>query len=120
MPAEYASIASLAGALETGEVTAEAIVDGCLNAIAERDSTINAFITVLADDAREAARVADREIAAGRYRGPLHGVPISVKDLFDIRGTATTAASRVRADHRAAADAVSVARLREAGAIIVG
>lgn len=120
MPAEPRTIISLARALESREVTAEAVVESCLARIADRDPSINAFITVLADDAREAARAADREIAGGRYRGPLHGVPISIKDLFDVRGTTTTAASRVRQQHRAEADAVTVARLREAGAIIVG
>src|SRR4029079_18924405 len=75
---------------------------------------------VMADEARQAARAADEEIAAGRYRGPLHGIPVSIKDLFDVRGTATTAASRVRQNHRADADAPTIARLRSAGAIIVG
>jgi aspartyl-tRNA(Asn)/glutamyl-tRNA(Gln) amidotransferase subunit A len=120
MPAELTTITSLASSLRARQVTAEAVVDECLRQIAERDSAINAFITVLADDAREAARAADREIAAGHYRGPLHGVPVSIKDLFDLRGTSTTAASRVRAGHRAESDAVTVARLREAGAVIIG
>lgn len=120
MPAEPQTITSLAKALQSREVTSEAVVDACLARIAERDAGINAFITVLADEARERARAADREIAAGRYRGPLHGIPISIKDLFDVRGTTTTAASRVRQHHRADVDAVTVARLREAGAIIVG
>jgi aspartyl-tRNA(Asn)/glutamyl-tRNA(Gln) amidotransferase subunit A len=120
MPAELQTITRVARALKAREVTAEAVVEGCLEQIAQRNTAINAFITVLADEAREAARVADREIGDGRYRGPLHGVPLSVKDLFDMRGTTTTAASRVRAEHRAHADAVTVARLREAGAIIVG
>jgi aspartyl-tRNA(Asn)/glutamyl-tRNA(Gln) amidotransferase subunit A len=120
MPAERHTITSLAQALQSGEVTAEAIVDTCLSRIAERGTSINAFITVLADEAREAARAVDQEIAGGRYRGPLHGVPISIKDLFDVRGTTTTAASRVRQNHRAEADSVAVARLRDAGAVIVG
>ncbi len=120
MHAEPQTITSLATALQSRAVTAEAVVDACLARIAQRDTSINAFITVLADDAREAARAADREIASGHYRGPLHGVPISIKDLFDLRGTTTTAASRVRQHHRADADAVAVARLRDAGAIIVG
>ena len=92
----------------------------CLARIAERDSSINAFITVLADEARAQARAADQEIAAGRYRGPLHGVPISLKDLIDLRGTPTTAASRVRRGHVAARDSVVAARLRAAGAVFVG
>ena len=82
--------------------------------------TLNAFITVFEHEARAQAREADREIAAGRYRGPLHGVPISIKDLFDVRGSATTAASRVRQDHVADADAPSIAALRQAGAVFIG
>jgi aspartyl-tRNA(Asn)/glutamyl-tRNA(Gln) amidotransferase subunit A len=110
----------LARAIRAGEVTAEAVTERCLQQIATRDPAINAFITVLADDARTAARDADRELADGRDRGPLHGVPISIKDLFDIRGTRTTAGSRVRQDHIAAADAPAIARLREAGAVLIG
>ena len=75
---------------------------------------------MLADEARAQARAADQEIAAGRYRGPLHGVPISLKDLIDLRGTPTSAASRVRRGHVAAHDSVVAARLRAAGAVFVG
>jgi aspartyl-tRNA(Asn)/glutamyl-tRNA(Gln) amidotransferase subunit A len=75
---------------------------------------------VLADEAMEQARDADREIAAGRHRGPLHGIPISLKDLIDLRGVPTTAASRVRQGHVATSDAPLVTRLREAGAVFIG
>ncbi len=117
---ELQSIAALARAIKAREITVEAVVERCLQRIAERNGTLNAFITILADEAREQARDADREIAAGRYRGPLHGVPLSVKDLFDIAGTKTTAASRVRQEHIAERDAPSIAVLRDAGAIFVG
>src|SRR5206468_6242918 len=70
--------------------------------------------------ARRQAREADREIAAGRDRGPLHGVPVSIKDLIDVRGTPTSAASRVREGHVAHRDAASVVHLRHAGAVIIG
>src|SRR5262250_2199459 len=94
MAAEPQTIRELSRALKARHTTAEAIVDACLERIAERNPTLNAFITVFDDDARKQARDADREIAAGRHRGPLHGVPISLKDLFDVRGAVTTAASR--------------------------
>ena len=113
-------ISELSRALQARTLTASELVDRCLKQIAQRDSDINAFITVFADDARAAAREADAEIAAGRYRGPLHGIPISLKDLIDVKGVATTAASRVRQHHVADADAPIVTRLREAGAIVVG
>ena len=106
--------------LQTRSTSSEAVTERCLEHIAERDPSINAFITVLADEARAQARSADQEIAAGRYRGPLHGVPISLKDLFDLRGTPTSAASRVRRGHVAARDSVVSARLRAAGAVFVG
>ncbi|MSO82148.1 MAG: amidase [Acidobacteria bacterium] len=120
MPAEPRTIAGLARALRARELTSEAITEGCLGTIAERNSSLNAFITVLADGAREEARRADADMAAGRYRGPLHGVPVSLKDLIDLEGTPTTAASRVRTGHVAAADATVVTRLREAGAVLIG
>jgi aspartyl-tRNA(Asn)/glutamyl-tRNA(Gln) amidotransferase subunit A len=120
MSAERRTIGQLAQALRSRDVTAEAVTDRCLAVIAERNASLNAFIAVLADTALEQARSADREIAAGRYRGPLHGVPISLKDLIDVKGTPTTAASRVREGHVAAADAPVVTRLREAGAVIIG
>lgn len=120
MAAELRTIAQLARALAAGETTATAVVDRCLAAIAERNPSLNAFITVLADTARDDAQRADREIGAGRYRGPLHGVPVSLKDLIDVRGSATTAASRVRVEHIAESDAPIVTRLRAAGAVIIG
>jgi aspartyl-tRNA(Asn)/glutamyl-tRNA(Gln) amidotransferase subunit A len=120
MAAEVRTIAELARALQARETTAEAVLDRCLRRIADRNPTLNAFITVFDADARAQALEADRDIAAGRYRGPLHGVPMSIKDLFDVRGSATTAASRVRRNHVAGCDAHAVARLREAGAVLVG
>ncbi len=120
MAAEPRTIVELGAALRARELTTEAITDRCLAAIAERNPSLNAFIIVLADEAREQARQADAEMDAGRYRGPLHGVPVSLKDLIDLRGTTTSAASRVRQGHVATADATVVTRLREAGAIIIG
>jgi aspartyl-tRNA(Asn)/glutamyl-tRNA(Gln) amidotransferase subunit A len=120
MAADPHTIGELSRALKARQTTAEAVVDTCLQRIAERNPTLNAFITVFENDAREQARAADREIAAGKYRGPLHGVPISLKDLFDVRGAVTTAASRVRQGHVADRDAVAVTALRHAGAVIVG
>jgi aspartyl-tRNA(Asn)/glutamyl-tRNA(Gln) amidotransferase subunit A len=74
----------------------------------------------MADSARQQARAADRELALGRDRGALHGVPISIKDLIDIAGTPTTAASRVREGHVARHDAAVIVALREAGAVLIG
>jgi aspartyl-tRNA(Asn)/glutamyl-tRNA(Gln) amidotransferase subunit A len=106
--------------LRAREVSAAEITDACLRQIDAENPRLNAFILVMADDARRQAREADRELAVGHDRGPLHGVPLSIKDLFDIRGTPTTAASRVRDGHVAARDAPAIAHLRQAGAIFVG
>src|SRR5947207_11463762 len=106
--------------LRAREITAEQVTDECLKRIDADNQRLNAFILVMADEARRQARDADREIAAGHDRGPLHGVPLSVKDLYDIRGLATTAASRVREGHVAKRDAASIAHLRQAGAVFVG
>ena len=114
------TIADAAARLRDGRTTAVELVERCLDAIARRDGELNALITVTADEARAAAAQADRARVAGRPLGPLHGIPVSVKDLLDLRGLPTTAASRARAGHRAAADAPALAALRRAGAIFLG
>jgi aspartyl-tRNA(Asn)/glutamyl-tRNA(Gln) amidotransferase subunit A len=106
--------------LRAREITSEEVTDACLRRIDADNPRLNAFILVMADEARRQARNADRDLAAGRDRGPLHGVPLSIKDLFDLRGVATTAASRVREGHVAAHDAPSMVHLRLAGAVFVG
>src|ERR1044071_2264836 len=95
-------------------------VDEALERIAALNPSLNAFITVLSAQATAQAADLDKERQAGRSRGPLHGVPISVKDIIDIKGVATTAASRLRQGHIAHEDAPVIARLRQAGAVIVG
>jgi aspartyl-tRNA(Asn)/glutamyl-tRNA(Gln) amidotransferase subunit A len=119
-PAELPSLLDLGRAIRAGDTTSEAATERCLSVIRDRDPSINAFITVLADSALDAARTADRELRSGRDRGALHGVPISIKDIIDMVGVRTTAASHVRKAHVAARDATVVSRLREAGAVLVG
>jgi aspartyl-tRNA(Asn)/glutamyl-tRNA(Gln) amidotransferase subunit A len=114
------SIGELASRIRSGRTSSVEATDACLERIARDNPRLNAFITVLADEARARARDADRELSAGRDRGLLHGVPISLKDLIDLRGVPTTAASRVRAGHVATRDASVAARLREAGAVLIG
>ena len=95
-------------------------VSDMLARIAQLNPTLNAFITIFEHEAMEQARALDEELRQGRSRGPLHGRTISIKDLIDVRGFPTTAASRVRAGHVAHADASLVARLRDAGAVLIG
>ncbi len=114
------TILDAATQLRTGGFTARALTDACLDRIARDNPRLNAFITVTADLARAQADDADRELKAGRDRGPLHGMPISIKDLIDIEGLPTTAASRVRQGHVATRDARIITNLRRAGAVFVG
>jgi len=115
------TIAEFGRALRAREISSEQSTTRCLERIGADNDRLRAFTLVMADDALAQARQADRELADGRDRGPLHGVPLSIKDLIDVRGTVTTAASAVRLDAPAAdADAPAVAHLREAGAVFVG
>jgi aspartyl-tRNA(Asn)/glutamyl-tRNA(Gln) amidotransferase subunit A len=106
--------------LRAREVTSAQVTGECLQRIEAGNGRLNAFIRVTADEARRQAEEADRELTAGRDRGPLHGVPISIKDLLDVRGIPTTAASHVRDGHVASRDATSIAHLRQAGAVFLG
>jgi aspartyl-tRNA(Asn)/glutamyl-tRNA(Gln) amidotransferase subunit A len=95
-------------------------LDAALAAIDEHQARTNAFILVDEPGARTAARAVDDERRRGVDRGPLHGMPMSIKDLVDIAGQPTTAASRLRAGHVAKSDAPVVQRLRDAGAVLIG
>ena len=114
------TITELAPGVASGKIKSERLTEDCLARIVELNPTLNAFITVTADAALQQARQADQEIAAGRRVGPLHGIPLSLKDLIDQKGVPTTAGSLVRRDHVADCDAVVTQRLREAGAVFVG
>lgn len=115
-----ATMGDAAAALRAGHLTSEELVTLSADAIAEHDSATHAFIRVDLGEALTAARRADIERADGIDPGPLHGLPISLKDLIDVAGQPTTAASRVRAGRVAWADAAVVTRLRTAGAILLG
>lgn len=114
------SIASASARLAAGTTTAVELVELSLAAIAAHGARTNAFTAVDADASRAKARTVDEERAAGIWRGALHGIPISVKDLIDVAGSVTTAASRVLDDRVADRTATAVTRLEAAGAIIIG
>lgn len=111
-------ILEIAPLVARGELRPSALVRESLERI-ESGRSLNAFIAVRADEALEDARRCEREIASGRYRGPLHGIPVSVKDLIDVAGMPTTAGSAVP-PRQPKADALLVRRLEDAGAIIIG
>ncbi len=96
------------------------LVEAVLERIESVEPRINAFVNVFTEAARTAARVAEAEVSSGHYRGPLHGIPMAVKDLFDVEGSATTASSKVRADYFPSVDAHVITLLRQAGAIAIG
>lgn len=106
--------------LDARDVTAEELLDATLARIEETEPLVHAYAFVLQESARRAARAADEEIAAGRRRGPLHGIPIGVKDLCYTAGEPTEGGSKVLAGFVPDYDATVVARLRTAGAVIVG
>src|SRR5262245_16781867 len=109
-----------AAAIASGKTRSAELVEACLGRIAALDRTLKAFITVCADQALAEAQRADRERAAGRLRGPLHGVPVAIKDITLTAGIRTTFGSRVYANHVPDEDDACVARLRRAGAIVIG
>ncbi len=106
--------------LRSGETSAVELTEVVLNRIRAVDQVLHAFETIMAEDAVAMAEQADREIASDSYRGPLHGVPVVLKDIIDTAGTRTTASSRLWADRTPSSDAAVVARLREAGAVLAG
>ena len=116
----YLTIREAGPLLKSGQISPLELTGTFLDRIESLDPTLQAFITVLPDSALSEARVAEAEILRGDYRGPLHGVPIALKDLYDTKGVRTTASSRVMADRVPVEDATTTARLRQAGAILLG
>lgn len=111
----------LARRLRAGELGALELTDAYLERIERRDDELNAYVTVLGEEARRAARAADARRARGEALGPLHGLPVAIKDLYDLKaGVRHTFGSALFADHVAAHDAITVTRLERAGAIVLG
>jgi Asp-tRNA(Asn)/Glu-tRNA(Gln) amidotransferase A subunit family amidase len=115
----FASVAQLSRWIETKKLTSERLTHIYLDRIERFDPKLRAIITLTRDVAFEQARAADREIAAGKYRGPLHGIPYGVKDLLDTAGIRTTWGAEPYRDRVPAADSAVIARLKEAGAVLV-
>lgn len=106
--------------IQAQEVSPVDVVAACLKRIEDLNPKLNAFITVLADQAREQARQAEAEIKAGKRRGPLHGIPVGIKDFYDTAGIKTTAGFEQFKDRVPSQDAVAVLKLKKAGAIVIG
>lgn len=116
----YARLADVAKLIEAGTVSPVAVTEQLLRRIAAVDARLHGYVTVTADAAMASARAAEAEIRAGRYRGPLHGIPIGVKDLCFTTGIPTMAGTKVLSDFVPDYDATVVARLKAAGAVMLG
>jgi aspartyl-tRNA(Asn)/glutamyl-tRNA(Gln) amidotransferase subunit A len=114
------SIADLSGLIAARRLSPVELVDALIRRIEDHDGQTRAFITPTFDLARRQARDAEAEIAAGRYRGPLHGVPFGLKDIYDTRGILTSGHSRVFIDRVPRDDAATVSKLYEAGGVLLG
>ena len=115
MDTQDLSIAEMGQALRAGTVTAQQLARDALSRIAARDPALQAFLLVTETRALEDARRADEELQAGHDRGPLHGIPYALKDIYDTAGIRTTCHSKLRVDHVPTADSVVAARLNDAG-----
>ena len=116
----FLSAAELSAVISKREVSPVEAVEAYLSRIDEVDSKLNSYITVCREEARESARQAEAEISRGDYRGPMHGVPVSVKDQFNTEGIRTTGGSRILADFIPNEDATVIANLKRSGAILLG
>src|SRR3984893_12471857 len=116
----YTSIREAAAEIHSGLITPTELVLETLENIEERDGEIQAYITVLRDQALKDAEQAETEMRTGLYRSQLHGIPIAIKDLIAVKDVPTTAASKVLAGHISQEDAMVVEQLRKSGAIIIG
>jgi amidase len=114
------TLSALSARLAAGDASPVEATRAMLDRIAARDGNLHSYVHVTASVAMDAAHAAEREIAAGRRRGPLHGVPLAVKDLFWTADAPTAGGTAILHDHRPSADATVVRRLREAGAILLG
>jgi len=114
------SIAELSGLIGSRKLSPVELVDALIRRVEEFDAQTQAFITRTFDLARRQARQAEAEIAAGNYRGPLHGIPFGLKDIYDTRGILTSGHSRVFIDRIPSEDATATTRLYDAGAILLG
>jgi amidase len=116
----FLSASEIADLIRTKEVSPVEVIEAHIRRIEEVNPKLNAFVTTTFDSAREAARAAQQQVARGETVGPLHGVPVSIKDTIDTAGVRTVAGCRLRESHVPETDALAVTRLKRAGAIILG
>ena len=120
LPLPFPTLLVASQAIQAKHISPLELTQICLQRSEAIDPHINAFITITAESALDEARAATDEIVHGLHRGPLHGIPLAIKDLFDVRGVATTAGSPLLKENVAQADAFAIKQLRAAGAIFLG
>ena len=116
----YLSIRQAGELIQRGELSPVELTRACLDRIQATDDRLHSFILLLADEALAQARTAEAEVLRGVYKGPMHGIPFALKDLYDTAGVRTTAGSQVDIDRVPSEDATTTARLKEAGGILLG
>ena len=115
----YLTIHQAGDLFRKGELSPVELTRASLERIEQTDDRLHSFILLMADDALRQARVAESEILSGKYRGPMHGIPFALKDLYDTDGVRTTSGSRVDIDRIPSEDATTTARLKDAGGILL-
>jgi aspartyl-tRNA(Asn)/glutamyl-tRNA(Gln) amidotransferase subunit A len=116
----FLSIAEAGALIKARKLSPVELTDALLQRTQALDLQLNAYITLTAERAREAAKKAESEIAKGTYRGPLHGIPFALKDIYNTKGILTSGGSRIAKDNIPAQDATTTRKLHEAGAVLVG
>ena len=116
----YMSAGQLSGLIKSKEISPVEVIDAHLARIEATEPVLNSFITLLPDEARAAARRAEADIQAGKYRGPLHGIPVGLKDLFNTAGVRTTSGSKIFDNFIPTEDCTVAIKFREAGSILLG
>ena len=116
----FLTATQLSKLIESKEVSPVDATEAYLDRIEELDPKLNSYITITGEQALDAARHAEQEIATGMYRGPLHGVPVAVKDQFNTAGILTTGGSSILKDNVPTDDATVITNLKKAGAILLG
>ena len=116
----YMSAWELSGLIRNRDVSPVEVVEACLAQIEKTEPTLNSFITLMPEQARSAARRAEEEIGRGNYRGPLHGIPVGLKDLFNTAGVKTTSGTRIYDNYVPDEDCTVATRFGQAGAILLG
>src|SRR5919199_650645 len=115
------SLKQLSEGIETGEISPVDVIEVCLDRIKKFNPILNAFITVIDEETLyNQSQIAEKEIKHGKYYGPLHGIPFSIKDIFYAKGVRSTVGSKIFSNYIPHADATAVKRIKKPGAILIG